>query len=198
MIGYIVRRLLFALSMVWGVSFGTFCAFGLSFDPLWQFNIGGSQAIREKRELAAQFHLNAPILERYWLWLGELVRHGFVRWDNQPLNSPLLHAASVTAQLLAVSLVLVGVFSVLFGTITARLAGTPLDWLLRTLGYVAWAIPPSSSRLCSCAASRVRAGSMSDMPTEVSAVGSAGSRFPRLRSRSVLSASTAATSARRC
>lgn len=150
MLAYVVRRLLLALSMVWGVSFGAFVAFGLSFNPAYPYNLCTDAACRAQwQQVIDHFHLRDPILQRYWLWLSGLVGHGFgasvqdprFGEGSRPIGPDLWHATWVTAQLLGVSLLLVVVLSVLVGVVSARLAGSPLDWTLRLLAYVAWSIP---------------------------------------------------------
>jgi len=150
MIRYALRRLAYAVSMVWGVSFGAFVAFGLSFDPTYSYNLCQDAPCREAhKELINRFHLHDPILERYWYWLSGLFRHGFGRsvlgdfgnGSGYDIGSAVWHATWVTAQLLAVSLVLVVVAGVGVGVVSARRAGSPLDWLVRLCAYVVWSIP---------------------------------------------------------
>jgi len=72
MIVYTLRRLAFAVSLVWGTTFLAFVAFGLSFDPLWQFALCRPGCDPERNALIAQFHLHDSILQRYWIWLSGL------------------------------------------------------------------------------------------------------------------------------
>lgn len=154
MLAYAVRRVLFTLSMVWAISFGAFVSFGLSFDPTFQLSLCTTQDCRRQREeLVAQFHLHDPILERYWLWLKSLPGEGFghtVFWfgrigagqtTDTSIGPQLWPAAWVTAQLIAVSLVLVVAMSVLVGVVSARRPGSVLDTLLRFVAYVSWSLP---------------------------------------------------------
>ena len=150
MIGYVLRRLVLAVSMVWAVSFGTFVAFGLSFDPTYEYNLCTTEeCARERREVIAIYHLHDPILERYRLWLVGLFRHGFgtapSSWTpgsgGRPIGPQLWPAARVTAELLGSALVLTVVLSIVVGVVAARLSGSPLDWLLRLLAYVSWSLP---------------------------------------------------------
>jgi peptide/nickel transport system permease protein len=150
MIAYVVRRLVLAVSMVWAVSFGAFAAFGLSFDPTYAYNLCGTpECKRERDALILRFHLHDPILERYWYWFSGLFSHGFgaspvggvgYSYGDQ-IGPPVFHAAWITGQLLAASLVLVVVASVVVGVVSARFAGSPLDWAVRLLAYVAWSMP---------------------------------------------------------
>jgi peptide/nickel transport system permease protein len=148
MVGYALRRALLALGLVWTVSFVAFVGFGSSFDPLYEFNLCGEHCRAQKEELAAQFHLRAPILERYWLWLSGLVHHGFgdrvlpsFRSPNTAIDPDVFRALGVSAQLLAVALFLTVVFSALIGVASARRPGTLADVLLRLLAYVSWSMP---------------------------------------------------------
>jgi peptide/nickel transport system permease protein len=152
MIVYLVRRLALAVSMVWAVSFAAFVAFGLALDPTWQFALcptANVQCREERAALIERFHLHAPILERYWYWFSGLFQHGFGNstigfyqyGPGYPIGPTLWHATWVTAQLLGVSLLLVVIGSVVVGVVSSRLPGSPLDWLLRLTGYVAWSMP---------------------------------------------------------
>ena len=148
MIAYTLRRVLLALSLVWAVSLVAFVGFGLSFDPLYSFNLCGEQCRPQKEALARQFHLHAPIMDRYWLWLSGLFRHGFgqrvlpsFRIPGMEIGPAVFRALGVSAQLMATALVLTLVFSVVIGVTSARRPGTPPDVVLRLLAYVSWAMP---------------------------------------------------------
>ena len=147
MLAFALRRLVFAVSVVWAVSFGSFVAFGLSFDPLWPLNLCGDSCKAERDALAARYHLHDPILLRYWYWLSGLVHHGFGSSvfgefgpSGAPIDPVLFRAAGVTAQLMATSLLLTVIFSVLLGVVAARSRG-PVDVVLRLFAYVTWSMP---------------------------------------------------------
>jgi peptide/nickel transport system permease protein len=132
MIGYVLRRLALAISLVWGVSVAAFIAFALTFDPLWQLRTCGTpQCQTQIAQLTVKYHLNKPVLERYWFWLSGLAHRGlsFQAIDGTPINSPLLSAAKVTAELMATALLVTAVFAVIIGVV------------LRVLAYVAWSLP---------------------------------------------------------
>jgi peptide/nickel transport system permease protein len=150
MISYLLRRLALAVSMIWAVSFASFVAFGLSFDPTFGYNLCGTEDCRLQRlQLIREYHLHDPILSRYSRWLAELPSHGFGTavtgfygvGDGKHIGTALWPALWVSLQLLGAALVLVVLLSVFVGAVSARLAGTPLDWLLRLLAYVTWSLP---------------------------------------------------------
>lgn len=147
MIVYALRRLAFAISLVWAASFVAFVAFALSFDPLWQFALCRPGCDYQRNLMIAKFHLHDSILHRYWLWLTNLPHHGFgypaarqYGFQSQTINGPLLHAAGYTAQLLAAGIVLTVVFSIVVGVVSARRPGA-VDAALRLSGYVTWSLP---------------------------------------------------------
>ena len=148
MLGYLARRLAYAASLVAATSFGAFVAFGSSFDPTYSIILQGRHS-PQRVALQHQFHLTDPILVRYWLWVKGLVHHGFGTTvmggfpgsPGTPIGQPLWSALAVTAQLLATSLVLVVVFSVLVGTVSARRPGSALDVGVRIVAYVSWSLP---------------------------------------------------------
>ena len=152
MIGYVARRFLLAVSMVWAVSFGAFVTFGLSFDPTSSYNLCLTGLCKVQRaEIVAAYHLHAPIVYRYWLWLTGFFQHGFGTAPSSatpghpvtgnPIGSELWPAVRVTAGLLGFALVLTVVLSILVGVLAARFSGSTLDWLLRLLTYVLWSMP---------------------------------------------------------
>jgi peptide/nickel transport system permease protein len=142
MIGYVLRRLALALSIVWAVSIAGFVAFALTFDPLWQLRLCGTAACQAQiAHLTVAYHMDKPVLERYWIWLLGFARHGFRAINGVPIATPLLHAARVTAELMAASVVVTAVFAVVVGVASARRFGRPLDLVLRGLAYVSWSLP---------------------------------------------------------
>jgi glutathione transport system permease protein len=148
MVAYAARRVVLAVSIVWAISFGAFVSFGLSFDPTYPLILGGRND-PQRLMLVSRFHLHDPILVRYWMWLKGLFTHGFGETvmgrfgfgNGYGIGHAVWSAASVTTQLIAASLVLVVLGSVLVGVIGARWPGTPLDGGLRLLAYGAWSMP---------------------------------------------------------
>jgi peptide/nickel transport system permease protein len=148
MVGYAFRRALLAVSLVWAVSFVAFIGFGLSFDPLYVFNLCGQGCHAQKAALAAQYHLDDPILERYWIWFTGLFHHGFgfrvlpgFASTSTAINPDVFHALAVSAQLMVSALLLTAVFAVGIGVASARRQGTVADVLLRLLAYLSWSMP---------------------------------------------------------
>jgi peptide/nickel transport system permease protein len=152
---YLIRRLLLAASVVLAVSFASFVAFGLTLDPTSSLLESPSpEAHRIRHLLQLKYHLTAPIVDRYWIWLKGLFSHGFgttvmsaggygpnSRLEGTPIGPALWSAVGVTAQLLAVSLVLIVAVSLLVGSLQANRPGSALDIGSRVLAYGASSVP---------------------------------------------------------
>ena len=121
MLGFLIRRVLLALCVLFGFSFVSFCIVA------WQF----------PSPLKGQ-----PVLAAYWRWLsGVPSGHSLAHGLYGPILPTLLSSLGHTLALLALTLVLVVVLSVLLGTIAAATRGSALDGLVRGVSYVTWAVP---------------------------------------------------------
>ncbi|HET7571748.1 MAG TPA: ABC transporter permease [Gaiellaceae bacterium] len=140
---YLVRRLVLALATLLALSFGSFVAFGTSFDPTYQFNLCGSEECKQQRaQIVAEYHLHDPILSRYWRWLSGFFHHGFgTSTGGFPIWPGLEHALESTAELLAAALVLTLLASLAIGIVSALRPRSGVDVVLRFAGYLSWSIP---------------------------------------------------------
>jgi peptide/nickel transport system permease protein len=154
---FLVRRVLFAATLVVAVSVIAFCIFGISFDPGFNFYAAGSpEGIRAHKVLDAHYHLKDPILSRYWRWAkGVVSNHSFgntvstdvggspmrVQSDGEPITPIVLQAFEVTAVMVGVSLILVTIFSSVIGSIGAQRRRYRTDVWARGLGYLGAAVP---------------------------------------------------------
>lgn len=149
--GYLVRRLLLSLSVVIAVSFASFVGFGLSFDPAYPLFANP----RAHALVVSYYHLNGPILSRYWHWLTGLFTHGFGTTVSTsvggapphffaygtPIWPSLWRSALISAELVGAALVLVILGSALVGSISAERRHLRADTWLRVTAYVAAAVP---------------------------------------------------------
>ena len=124
MLAFLLRRLLLALFVLLAVSFLTFWFFTKN------FYVVGTTMLQESPTRA------------WWEWLigiphGSLGR-GII---GQPLWHDTLQALGHTALLLAGAFVLVVVFALVVGTLSAVREGTAVDVVLRALSYLAWGVP---------------------------------------------------------
>ncbi len=148
---FLLRRLLLAISTVVAVSFGSFVAFGISLDPTYPMILGPPAP---RHAVQRFYHLTDPILSRYWRWVTDFVQHGFGTTvgtagngsppsiiPGRPIGPELWSAAKITAQLVGASMLIVIVFSVLLGVVSARRPGSKVDTGTRFVTYVTWSVP---------------------------------------------------------
>lgn len=152
MASYLLRRSLLAISVVATVSFGSFVGFGLSFDPAYPL----VQQPSKHAFVQAYYHLTDPILSRYWRWVTGLFHHGFgatvstnvsgtvpprLLSPGAPIGPAIWRASKITFELVGSALVLVIVGSLVVGTIAAQRRRLHADFALRSLTYLAAAMP---------------------------------------------------------
>lgn len=117
MLSFLIRRVILGVAIVGALSVASFCFFASQTDPYRQ----------------------SPLLPQYWTWLRGV-------WTGASLH-PLGPGGSIfvalahTMALLAGTLLLVIVFSVLLAVLAARAPGSVADVVLRILAYAAWGIP---------------------------------------------------------
>src|SRR5438105_3289048 len=140
MLAYLVRRLLLAALVFVAVSFISFTVFAAHLDPTWKFGPGFSPA---REQLKKEFHLNDPVVQRYWQWLKGTVTgsplatrtvcgglQGAAHCRHLAVWPGVWPALGRTALLAGLATVLVTIFSLLIGTIAARAPGSALDVVL--------------------------------------------------------------------
>jgi peptide/nickel transport system permease protein len=156
-LAFLVRRIAFAASLVVAVSLAAFCIFGISFDPGFSFYASGSpEAIRAHHIVDVHYHLEDPILSRYWRWASGVVRHHsfgntvsinvggapmHLLDNGTPISPIVVRALEVTAVMVGFALVLVSVLSSLLGSLAARRERFRIDVWARGLAYLGAAVP---------------------------------------------------------
>jgi peptide/nickel transport system permease protein len=134
---YLVRRVLLSAGLLLLVSFLTFVIVATQFSatcssrytpnavyPPLASNVGEATSL-------------------YWDWVkGIPSGRSFGNVCGAPVTQNLWQGLGHTGALLAMTLVFVLVFSLLFGVLSAARAGTWLDLGFRAFSYTAWAIPP--------------------------------------------------------
>lgn len=152
MTGYLIRRLLLAVTIVFTVSLAGFVGFGLSFDPAYSLVTDP-----EKHAFVRNYyHLNDPIIAQYWRWLTRLFHHGFgttvstnvlgtipprLASPGMPIGPTVWHAAAITFELVGAAMVLIILASAAVGTVTARRQPFHADLTLRALTYLGASVP---------------------------------------------------------
>jgi peptide/nickel transport system permease protein len=143
MLPYILRRLLWIVITLWGVSV-------LTFGMLFAGPTDAAQALSGARAQAAsvellrkQLGLDRPIHEQYLTYLGNLVRGdlGDSYYFDRPVTDALRERFPATAQLALTIFVLAVALGVPLGIVSALRRGGVIDSVLMVAGLLAISVP---------------------------------------------------------
>lgn len=149
MTAYIIRRLLWMIPLLIGVSI---ISFGLlkraPGDPVSAILAGarasGSVVTAEDREfLREQYGLNRPVYEQYLDWLGETAKGNFGEStrSNEPVLDVILSRLPNTVKLTSVSLVVTLLIALPLGVLSAVKQYSRLDYFLTFFNFAGISIP---------------------------------------------------------
>lgn len=149
MTAYVVRRLLWMLPLLLGVSVITFTMLKRApGDPVASIlaearTSGGQLTQADRQRLRQQYGLDKPAYEQYVDWLGLVVRGnlGTSTRMNQPVTHVIRERLPNTAKLAAVSLALTLLIALPLGIISAVKQYSWVDYLLTTFNFVGISIP---------------------------------------------------------
>ncbi len=143
MLPYILRRLLWIVITLWGVSILTFGMLFAGPTDAAQA-LSGARAQAESVELLRkQLGLDRPVHEQYLTYLGKLVRGdlGDSYYFDRPVTDALRERFPATAQLALTIFVLAVALGVPLGIISALRRGGVIDSVLMVAGLLAISIP---------------------------------------------------------
>ncbi|MDP9365714.1 MAG: ABC transporter permease [Chloroflexota bacterium] len=149
MVGFVVRRLLWMVPILLGVSVLTFAMLkSVPGDPVAQMvatgRSGGTRMSAADRErLAEQYGLTKPVHVQYLDWLGQVARGnlGTSFESNRPVLGLILERLPNTLKLAGISLVVTLLVALPLGVISAVKQNTPLDYAATFLSFAGISIP---------------------------------------------------------
>lgn len=147
MSGYLVRRLVATLVLLWLVSSAVFLFVRLLPGDPALIILGASDASQPTDEqvqtVRAQLGLEKPLPEQYVTYLGNLLRgelgESFV--TGRPVILDLRVRLGRTLQIMLPAIVLASLLGILIGVLAARARGRLLDPLLGAFGLVGYSVP---------------------------------------------------------
>ena len=142
---YIIRRLIYAIPTLLGISIIVFLITRLSpGDPVRLYTFGALNVTEEDiQALREHYGLNKPLYEQYVSWLLQVLQGDFGKslQYNRPALPLLLERLPATLQLAVAALVLQLAVGVPLGVISALKRGTWIDNVIRVFGVVGHAVP---------------------------------------------------------
>jgi peptide/nickel transport system permease protein len=142
---YIIRRLVYAIPTLLGISIIVFLITRLSpGDPVRLYTFGALNITEEDiQALREHYGLNKPIYEQYISWLLQVIQGDFGKslQYNRPALPLLLERLPATLQLAVAALVLQLAIGVPLGVIAALKRGSWIDNGVRFFGVIGHAVP---------------------------------------------------------
>jgi peptide/nickel transport system permease protein len=142
---YIIRRLVYAIPTLLGISVIVFLLTRLSpGDPVRLYTFGALNITEEDiQALREHYGLNKPLYEQYGSWLFQVLQGDFGKslQYNRPALPLLLERLPATLQLAFAALALQLAVGVPLGVIAALKRGTWIDNVIRVFGVVGHAVP---------------------------------------------------------
>ncbi len=140
---YIIRRLLQAVLVVFGVVTVVFFVLQLTGDPV-RLMIGESASEEDIVNIRHQLGLDRPLHEQYLSFLGKAVRGDFgesIRQRGRPAMGIVLDRYPATLRLAFLALAVSVALAVLFGVISAVKRSSALDNVVMLLALVGQSVP---------------------------------------------------------
>ncbi len=142
---YIVRRILFAIPLVLGITVVAFLvANAIPADPI---NANLPQSALNNEQLVAAFRakwgLDQPLHVQYFTYLGNLLRGdmGVSIRTGKPVLDDIRQFLPATIELATVAIVVGLIMGITFGVVSAVWRNTPLDYVVRIFALVGVSFP---------------------------------------------------------
>ncbi|MCX7634974.1 MAG: ABC transporter permease [Syntrophales bacterium] len=146
MLGYLVKRLLFMIPMLFGITLICFTVMHLApgspTDIQTQLNPRASAEAKER--LRALYDLDKPLHVQYWLWLKKLVVLDLGRSfspDRRPVAEKIWERLPITVGLNVLSLTVIFLLAIPIGVLAAVYQGSVFDKATAVLVFIGFAMP---------------------------------------------------------
>jgi peptide/nickel transport system permease protein len=145
MAGYIARRLLLMIPVLWGVSLIVFTAIRLVPGDVLMAKMQGEFTTKPEQlaQMRAELGLDVPGYVQYGHWISGVLRGDFGTSMNtfRPVLSEIFSRVPITAELALLSLCFATLIAVPIGIASAVFQDTWIDYLGRLLAMLALSVP---------------------------------------------------------
>lgn len=143
MIAYIIRRMLFAVLVLFGVTLLVFIALRLKGDPVQLLLSQGSPTKQDIDALRHALHLDLPIYQQYFRFIGGAVRGDFgasLRYKTPAFGEVMLRMPA-TLELAVAAYLFAVVVAVPIGILSAVRRGGFIDFISRLVSLAGVSLP---------------------------------------------------------
>lgn len=143
MLGYIVRRLLALIPILFGISILVFVAARVMPGNIAQIKLGPNATPDQVAALEHAYGLDRPLVEQYSSWLGDLAHLDLGRslLYDRPIADEIASRLPVTGQLLIMTMGVAVILGLSIGVLSAMNYGRPLDTVLRGVSILGMSVP---------------------------------------------------------
>lgn len=154
MLVFTIRRLVGTVLVLLVVSFITFVFTANTYDPLAPYRARNPQPPKEFFTAKIhQYHLDQPVLTRYWNWLTHLLNFDWHGWyptlafnfgnnvGGSPVSSDLTDRLGVTFKLIVGAIILAAILAIVLGVISGVRQDKPIDFVVTILTFILIALP---------------------------------------------------------
>jgi peptide/nickel transport system permease protein len=143
MFSYVLRRILGAIPLIFGVLTLTFFIIRLAPGDPASFFIQPGVSPKVAEQMREQYGLNDPLIVQYFKWLGNILQGDFGRSfsRHQPVFDVILEAVPITISLALIGITMQFIFGILLGVISAVKQGTKLDRTLTVSALFIYSMP---------------------------------------------------------
>ncbi len=145
MVGYISRRLIGMLPVLFGITVVTFFVIHLSpgKPTRLQAEMSPRISLEARERLDRLYGLDKPVHEQYWQWVKRLARFDLGRSfvDERPVSTKIIERLPITIAINVLSLALIFSIAVPIGVASAVREGSLLDRVSTVVVFIGFAVP---------------------------------------------------------
>jgi peptide/nickel transport system permease protein len=145
MLAYTIRRVLISVPVLIGSSILVFIIGKLLGDPLEYLKLRNPPVPQHTIDLEYhRLYLDRSWPEQYWLWLKNLVLHGYFGppvHEGDNIRSELGSALTVTLKLVVVSVIVAVILAIITGVVSAIRQYSPFDYSFTFMSFLFFSMP---------------------------------------------------------
>lgn len=143
MLIFITRRFLYSIPVLFLSSFFSFVFVSFAGDPMAQLRQNPNFSAVTLRHLQLRYHLDQPLVVRYWYWLDDVFTHKLGTSLNtlQPVWPDITRTLGHTAQVILLSECLALLIGVGIGVYSAVRQYSFFDYTATSLSFLSYAMP---------------------------------------------------------
>jgi peptide/nickel transport system permease protein len=140
---YIVKRLLVAIPVLFGISLIAFFLVRLVPGDTVTAMLGANYNEEQAGVLRAKYGLDKPVMLQYLLWIGHVLQGDFgaSSFTNQPVLQSIMERLPITLELTLISVLLAVIIAIPLGTLAAIRRNSALDYSASFLGMLGISVP---------------------------------------------------------